>query len=492
MFRVLVGMIFHETNTFSPFATGLPEFHKRSYVEGNGLSAAYRHTHTVLGAYIETLEKEQDCVVLPSFAAAAEPSGIVEATAIETMKAELLKPLGNETVDGVLLALHGAMVTESSEDGDGDILQAVREAVGPDVPIIATLDLHTNLTQKMVDCADALVPYNEYPHADMYERGLVAANLMLRTLRGEIRPCMRWKQLPLLLALTGTGTEDYRPIREAIQAAQREPTVLVASPLHGFYLADTADTGASALAVTDKDPILAQRVADELANRIWSYRDRFVHVKTYTPAQALEDAATQDGPVVFADICDNPGAGSACDGTNLLRDLLDAHATGVAYALIVDPETVEQCHAAGVGSCITVRLGGKRVPERLGAPIECRACVKTLSDGRYTNRGPMHGGLSVNLSKTAVIVVEGITVIVSTVATQAYDVEIFQRHGLMLSDYKILVVKSSVHYRAAFGPVSKKMYSVECPGMLVTDPKALSYRNCVRRVYPLASDAVLS
>ena len=490
MIRVLVGMIFHETNTFSPFKTGIPEFKKRSYTEREEMIAAYENTKTPLGAFLETLQKEKDIEIVPSIGAAAEPSGAVTADAIQQMTASLLAPAKEKKVDAVLLALHGAMVTEIDDDGDGWILERVREVVGKDVLVAATLDLHANLSQRMINCANILVPYNQYPHADMYERGLVAANLFVRALRGEIKPIMKWAPLPLLTSLKETKCEDYQVICKAMSELESKPEILMASVLHSFYLTDSKETCASVLVIPDGDEAAAQNGANYLAKVLWENRKAMVYVNTYTAKSAYEDACKEGNyPVVFADVCDNPGVGSTEDATALLKELIELHAQRVAYALIVDPETVDQCHKAGTGATIEVHLGGKMAPEKTGEPITCNAYVKSLSDGRYRNHGPMHGGLAINLRKTAVIVIEGITVIVSAVPTQTYDIEIFRSHGLVLEDYDILVVKSSIHYRAAFSKVAKKLYGIECPGTTILNLHSLDYKKCLRSNYPLNQNA---
>ena len=485
MYRIIIGSIFHETNTFLPLLTGLEEFRKRNYLIGDDVVQYFHDTHTVLGAFIETLRQNDDCEIIPSIAAIAEPSGLVKSDAIHEIKTVLSETLIREgKVDGILLSLHGAMVTEDEEDGDGDILQSLRAFVGNNVPIVTTLDLHANLTEKMVTNADVFIPYQEYPHVDMYDCGLEAAKIMLKILWGEINPVMRWRHLPLLPALTSSG--NYSQFRKTIQDIKKDKDVLSASILHGFYLADTKDTGAATLAITNGDSEAAQKIADDLAWTFWINKEYFLSLPTYTPEEAIEDANhINDKPVVFADICDNPGIGSTGDGTHLLRAMIDAKVKDAAYAIITDAETVNLCHKAGVGAYVDIHLGRKQYPELLGTPINCRAYVKKLQDGRYINRGPMHGGLQVNLQKSAVIVVDGITIIVSSIATQTYDIEIFQSHGIMLSDFKILVVKSSIHYRAAFGPYSKKMYSIECPGALTVNPENVNYKKCSRFIYPL-------
>lgn len=485
MRRVIIGAVFHETNTFWPIKTGLEEFKKRNYFLDDVVIEKFRGTHTVLGAFIEVLQ-ENGIEVIPTIAAIAEPSGPVTTGAIEQIKKDLFERCrAAGEVDGVLLSMHGAMVTEDNDDGDGEFLQSLRAVVGSEIPVVATLDLHANLTERMVKNSAALIPYREYPHADMYARGLDAANLMIRVLNGGVRPVMKYARRPMFTVLMETGGEICRPIMELSEEVRQQPGILNASVLHGFYAADTADTCLSSLVISDGDEALAQQMAERLADVAWEQRVKLGHLDTYTPKEAIAEAETMEGTVVFADICDNPGAGSSEDGTHLLRALLEAGVKNVAYAMICDPETVEACIKAGVGNTVDIKLGGKKDPGQLGEPVCCTAYVKQISDGIYKNRGPMHGGLAVNLKKSVVIVVDGISIVVGTVPTQVYDVEIFQSHGLSLKDFEILVVKSSVHYKAAFGPHCKKAFSVECPGGLVVDPKNLNYKKCIRPIYPL-------
>lgn len=487
MFRVLVGTINHETNTFSPFKTSVENFKSRSFTEGEETMRTCRGTQASIGAFIDVVEACGHEAV-PTIRASAMPSGIIYADCVKELKDRLLAPLKETKVDGILLELHGAMVTDLDEDGDGYLLENLRKAVGPDVPIMITLDLHVNLTQKMIDNADVLIPCNCYPHTDMYDSAKVTAQLMMRTLRKEIKPRMAWRPLPIMAAMTETENESFTPIVQARKKAENTEGILAARVAHGFFLADTTSTGVAMVTVADDNMELAQRVADEMAETVWEYRSCFNKMKTYTPEEALADAEKQEGTVTFADICDNPGGGSTCDGTNLLRAMLNYGVQNAVYGIIYDPETAEQCHAAGVGSYVDIKLGGKKAPEVAGEPIQCRAYVKTLSDGVFTHRGPMLKGVTLSVGKTAVIVVDGVTVIVTSAIVQVYDVEVFQRHGLIPNDFKIVVVKSSIHYRAAFGPISTKMYPVECPGMLPMDPKTVKYQNCQRKMYPLHPD----
>ena len=485
MYRIFIGSFSHETNTFWPRKTGRDEFVSRYYLRGQDVVKKFSRTLTPLGGFIDVLN-ENNVEAIFSVAASAEPSGYVTREAYEEVKSTLLRDLAAAgKVDGVLLALHGAMVAEHEDDGEGVILEAVRELVGPDVPVMATLDLHANITERMVRNADAMIPHHEYPHVDGYDRSLELADMMIRTIRGELHPVMTYRHPPILASLTETQTEAYRPLTEACEKARARKGVLEATIVHGFFAADIPDCGVTSLVITDGDRELADRTAEELAAVAWQYRKTLAVVPTYTPEEAIEEAKRTKGLVVFADICDNSGAGSSGDGTKLLRAMLDHGVTGAAYAAITDAEAVEQCRRAGVGHWVDLRLGGKTAPEYLGEPIECRAYVKGIFDGRYTNKGPMQAGMVFDMKTTAVIEVEGISIIVASVARQPFDVEVFRSHGLTPSDFHILVVKSSVHYRASFGQYAEKMLNVECPGILKIDPRQLTYHNVRRPVYPL-------
>lgn len=485
MFRIFVGSFAHETNTFWPRKTGIAEFKNRYYISGQDVVNCFGNTLTPLGGFIDVLNKYEAEGIF-SVAASAEPSGYVTKEAFEEVKATLLRDLAAAgKVDGVLLALHGAMVAEHEDDGEGNILEAVRELVGPDLPVIATLDLHANITARMVNNANAMIPHHEYPHVDGYDRSLDAAEMMIATLKGQLHPVMSFRHPPLLASLVETMTEAYRPIVEACSKAREIPGVLEATITHGFFPADIPPAGVAALVITDGDKALAERTAQELADVAWEHKDLFAKIPTCTAEEAIQEAAQTKGLVVFADICDNTGAGSSGDGTKLLRAMLDAKVTNAAYAMITDAEVVEECWRVGPGNFIDIQLGGKNAPEKLGDPISCKAYVKSIFDGRYTNKGPMQAGMEFDMKKSAVIEVNGISIIVSAIPKQPFDIEIFRSHGLTPSDFHILVVKSSVHYRASFGPHVSKMFAVECPGILVTNPQNLNYKNVQRPVYPL-------
>ncbi len=485
MYRILIGSMFHETNSFWPTPTGVKEFEKRDLLFGDDIFKKFHNTRTSLGAFLEVIEKEGAEAIM-TVAANAEPSGTVTKEAFDLIKNTIIdacKSAGK--LDGILLSLHGAMETQETQDAEGRLLEEIRKVAGQDIPIVTTLDLHANLTQRMVDNANAFFPYREYPHHDMYIRGIEAANTMFDVLKSGLKPIMKWKHIPILASLIATTSDEYQGIASVVNQSNEENDILSAVLLHGFFMADTEDTMASALVVAKSDAELAENIVDKIACAAWENRDVLSRIDAQECEEAIATAQKTAGIVVLADICDNPGAGSSCDGTHLLRALLENNVEKVAYALICDPETVEQCHSAGVGAQIQVKLGGKSNPKLLGEPVCRKAYVKSLSDGVYYNRGPMHGGMKVDLKKSAVIVIDGITVIVSCIPTQAYDTEIFHSHGLTMFDFEILVVKSSVHYRAAFAPIASKLVAVKCPGAVELDASRLAYKKKKIPLYPI-------
>ena len=486
MFNIILAQFKHETNTFSSKKTDFECFRSREYVEGEEILSYYAGTRSEMGGFLDVLAGEKDVHLVPSVAANAIPAGPVTADMWQRIRDMVLATIRETNrVDAVLLCLHGAMVTELSEDGEGDLLEEIRAAVGPQVPIMATLDLHANITQKMLTNCDVFCPYRGYPHADLYERGLEAAGILLRTLRGEIKPVMRWAKQPFLLAAVPTAMPVMNKHVKRAASFEQQPGVLSVSIGHGFFCADIEEAGLTTIAVTDNDPDRAQEIANALADGIWADRS-LLQRRFYTPEEAIAQAEReQSWPVIFADVADNPGGGSTGDGTHLLRAMLNAGVKDAAVALICDPESVAAAARAGAGNTVHLWLGGKQCPEILGGPIECDAYVKLLHDGKYINDGPMGGGMPMDLQKSAVLVVDGIEVIVTCNVTQPYDVQIFRSHGIEPLRRKIIVVKSAVHFRAAFEPLAQKVYDIECPGLMPQNPKTMTYTHLRRPIYPL-------
>jgi len=487
MYRVLVGGITHETNTFSLIQTQYKDFRQR--LNGQQIIDVGRNSDSVIGGFVKTLLAQEDVQIVPSISASANPSGIVTSEALSSLLEELLAPLDTVTVDAVLLDLHGAMYSETDADADGYILEKVRQRVGVKAVIGVTLDLHANLTQRMLQNADILITCDAYPHTDLYESGLKNAVLTTKTMRGEIKPVMAWKKVPILSTLKDTIEDDYAPVREAMQKWTATPGVLAASVTHGFYMTDSADTHMAAMAIADSRT-LAETAVEDLAQTLWEHRESLVDFHSCSVEEAYADAMQRGTfPVIFADVCDNPGAGGTGDTVALLQFLMEKNAQRALVAFIADPESVQRCHEAGVGATVTLLLGNKALPELTGQPLPVNGYVKSLSDGKFVNYGPMYAGLHYDLGKTAVVVTGGVTVILASYKNQVYDRALFLSQGIDPQLFDIVAVKSTIHYKAAFNSFSRKNYSVEAQGLYTLDKFSLQYRNIEKDIYPLFLEA---
>jgi microcystin degradation protein MlrC len=484
-------MLSHETNTFSNVPTDRAQFEARDLRYGGEIVEAYRGTGTCLGGMIAAAER-LGITLLPSVAASASPAGPVTRDIYAHVKQRMLADLGAAgRLDGVLLDLHGAMVPEGLDDGEGDIIAAVRRAVGPDVPIAVTLDFHGNLGKDMIAGADLLHGYKTYPHVDMAERGVEAAERLAQVIGGRIKPTAAWRKPPLMppLGRQGTARGPMRRLYDLADEMERDPKVISVSLFAGFPYADIPDAGLGVYVVTDDDRALAERLAGRLAQVAWEHRHEFIH--TALPVKdAVARALAADGrPIVLADMADNTGGGAAGDGTEILRELLRAGARSATVACIWDAAAVQACAKAGIGARVTLDVGGK-VDDRHGAPVRVSGIVRTLSDGRFIHRGPMMTGLPGRLGLTAVLDVDDVKVILISHRWQTLDPEMIRFVGIDPLREKILVVKSTIHYRAAFEPIAKEIIEVDAPGLSSSNLGRFEYRRVRRPIFPLDPDTV--
>lgn len=484
--RCFVAMFSHETNTFSPLPTDRPAFEARAFHVGGALLEAFRDTGTCLGGMLE-VAAARGVTLVPSLAASAAPAGRVARGFYEEICARLLADLrAAGRLDGVFLDLHGAMVAEDLDDGEGHLLRAVRETVGPAVPVAVTLDFHANVTAEMVRHATLLHGYRTYPHVDMADRGREAMARLLDVAAGRVRPAVAWRQPPLLPPIAGQGTArgPMRALYDLAEELERDPSVLTVSVFAGFPLADIRDAGLSVYVATDGDQPLADRLADRLAAEAWARRREFLH-RALPVREAVARALAAPGrPVVLADIADNPGGGAAGDTTEILRELLRAGARDTTVACLWDPEAVAACARAGVGATVTLRVGG-RVDPAHGAPVEVTGVVRTLADGRFVHRGPMLRGLEGRLGPTAVLDVRGLKIVLISLRWQTLDPEMLRCVGIDPLAERVLVVKSTIHYRAAFEPLAHAIIEVDAPGLSSSDLGRFPFKHVRRPIFPL-------
>lgn len=505
--RIACGGIQHETNTYATTPTTLADFERDSgcgpdFAGGDVVLNLYRGTGTIHGGYIDAAEADappegagtksgrSPIELLPLLCARAQPAGVVQQSAFDALLSRFLERLKQQLpVDGVVLDMHGAMVTEQHEDAEGAFVAAVRELIGPDVPLFMTLDLHANISPRMAELADVIVGFDTYPHVDMRERGREAVELLARTIRGEVRPVQEYRQLPLLTMppMQCTLREPMQGFMQGVLDLERRPALLTATVSMGFPFADIRDAGGSILVTADGDEALARKTADELAARLWELRDALQPQLT-TIEEAIRFANEEaNGLVIFADGSDNPGGGAPCDGTVALRTLMDAGFEGATVGVLYDPETVEQAHRAGVGREIDARIGGK-TDERHGAPVEVRAYVRTLSDGRFLHRGPMRRGLPGDFGRMAVLTVGGVEVVVASNRMQLLDAEMLRIVGVTPETRRLLVVKSAVHFRADLGRLAAHIFDADTPGIHRPDFSRFLYEKVRRPIYPLDGD----
>jgi microcystin degradation protein MlrC len=486
-----VGEISHETNTFSPIRTELAHFGRRGLTEGQRLLDEHKGTRTGIGGYMD-FAREAGAELVPTVAASATPSGYVAREAYATLLGKLLDGISGAMpgVDGVLLCLHGAMVVEGIPDAEGDILTRVRELVGPRVPVVATLDYHATVTDRMVQKADGLFGYNTYPHVDGYERALEAGRFVEALLDGKIRPVSHVVRPPLAPGVVPART-GWGPIKQLMEQAfeyERQPGVINVSVYGGFVYSDIHDAGLAFLATTDGDEALARRIAEDLAARAWEMRREFVRPMK-TPAEAVAYAmatgcARGQGPVVLADVADNTGGGASGDGTELLRELLRQGAEGAVVITIPDPEAVAAAFAAGVGGEFDALVGGK-IDDLHGAPVRVQGKVRLLSDGRFVLYGPMGTGMTVNAGRTAVVVSGGVEIILNEHRYQPVDPEAARSVGIDPAKRKIVVIKSAVHYRASYEPIAAEIVEVDGPGLASPNLGRFRFKHIRRPVFPI-------
>ena len=483
--RIAVGCIGHETNTFSPVLTTIDNFKKGSYHRGDEIISAFQGTRTITGGFLDVAE-QLNLQPVPLLWAFATPSGMVEHAAYQTLKTEFLTLLQNAgELDGVLLDLHGAMVTEELEDAEGDLIQAVRERVG-ETWIVTTLDLHANITEKMAHYADVIIGFDTYPHVDCYERGFEAGQLLFGMNRGNVQPTMAYRQLPLLTAPPAQCTmkSPMTEVINALHALETERGVVTATLSMGFPFADITDAGVSVLVTTNGDMALAETHADRFAAHIWEMRDRFTF-NLHSVEAAIEIANQTDGnPIVLADGADNPGGGGPCDGTTILRKFIEADVQDAVIAVIADPESVDQAVKAGVGNRVQLNVGGKTDTQH-GAPVVLTGLVKALSDGRFILKGPMGRGTAGNMGRTAVVQIGGIEIILTERRIQPYDAQVLRSVGIEPKARKLIALKSAVHFRADYTPIAHQILDVDTPGVHSPNLFNYDYQKLRRPIYPL-------
>jgi microcystin degradation protein MlrC len=486
--RIVTGTISHETNVLSNIATDLEEFRKSRILYGDELFEAFDGTKTPAGGIIDGC-KAHGFELIPTVFASAVPSGTITAEAFDILLTGILEGIrSTRHIDAVVLHLHGAGVSELYPDIEGKILEDIRHLVG-DIPLVTTLDFHANFTDRMVDHADLLIGYDTYPHIDGYERGVEAVNLTARLLDGSLKPTKAMRQPPMLPALQAqfTGRYPMTKVLEEVHRMEAMPCVETITVAAGFPWSDIPEAGMSFVVTTNDDQPLADELADTLHDMVWALRRDFLVNPTPIREALRHVKAAEHMPIVLADIGDNPGAGGPEDGTVVLDAILQEQLEGGVIALIWDPGVVSQALDAGDGQTVDIRLGG-RTDDLHGAPLHVTARVKTLSDGTFTNEGPMGTGAQTDMGPTAVLEIGGNDVIVTSKRYQPLDLQLYRSLGIDLASKRFIVVKSSVHFRAAHEPVAAEIIELDAPGLSSPRLTGFGFKNIRRPIFPLDID----
>jgi len=487
--KILLARMNHETNTFSPVPTPLKSFGDEGPLYGQAAYDASKGTRTAIAAFIDLAEQAGHEVVV-AITATANPSGRVAAEAYTHITDTIIAAAAG--CDAVMLDLHGAMVAENAEDGEGALLARVR-AVLPHAPIAVALDLHGKMTPEIANNADVVVSFKTYPHIDMYETGEHAGRLLLDMIAGRSKPVIAWRRLPLLEHTLRSRT-DVGAMHEAVQMAKKaeQSGLLGVSVLAGFSLADIAAPCISVVAVADGDQQAAERTVDEIANFIWANRDGFVYqseLLSQSIARAqLEADKPGAKPVLLLDHGDNCMSGGTCDDMNVLHEALAQGLTDIIVGPICDPEAVAQMIAAGVGATITVKVGDKVALTQLGITPVSRTLTGTvarITDGEYVITGPTYTGQRIRMGRTVRLDCEQAQVMVTETPQEHWDLGIFEHIGIDPTKHRFVLLKSRMYCRPVFVPISKAVVECDGGGVTSSDYSRFPFHKVNRPVYPL-------
>ena len=483
MTTLAIGGIMHESNTFSNTPTDFAAFPQ---VHASNIRKVWGEAHHEIGGFIQGATV-YGYTVYPMFMTSATPAGPVTDDAFDRLTEMLIQHLkASPKHEGLLLALHGAMVVESYPDGDGEVLRRLRDTFGRDLPIVVTLDQHTNVSEQMVAESTALVIYKTTPHIDQRQRGLQAAELMMRILRDEVTPTQALAKPPMLLNMLyhTTDTPPMAPILTAAKQLETRPDVLVANVALGYPYADVHEVGPSFVVVTDGDSQVAQREADRLSDMLWNARGQLT-LDLPDAAQAVEKAiASEQHPVILVEMGDNIGGGSPGDSTFVLSELQRQGASGFVVVLC-DPEGVQTCIQAGIGADVALNVGGK-ADNRHGDPVAIQGKVRLIHEGRYEETQPRHGGQRYHDQGLTTVVAVGDALVVLTSRRQTpFSLQQLLSLGINPSEMRMIVVKAAVAYRAAYEPIAGQIIEVDTPGLTAVNPLHFEYHNVRRPLFPL-------
>jgi microcystin degradation protein MlrC len=479
--RIAIGGFMHETNTFAPSKASYADFEKGwgplPMVRGDDIPAKVKGVNIGIAGAVDYAAKA-GWEILPTLWCGATPSAHVEADAYERIVIELVdRIVALGSLDGIYLDLHGAMVAENADDGEGELLRRLRQAVGPDVPIAVSLDLHGNITPLMLENSDVMVGYRTYPHVDMAETGQRTAAALDRILKNGKRPAKALVRIPFLIPISwqATEAEPCRTIYESVTASETGGVTSL-SFFPGFPAADFEGCGPVVIAYGETQDAV-QNAAAKMAAFVEGFEDAF-DGKVYGPEEgvryAMERAKTATRPIVIADTQDNPGAGGDSDTAGMLKALVACGAENAAIGVIYDVDAAKAAHAAGEGATVRLAIGGKSgIPG--DSPFEGAFTVETLSDGRFRTTGPYYGDSDMELGLSACLRIGGVRVVIGSHKVQLADQAMYRFVGIEPTTAAILVNKSSVHFRADFTPIAEEIIICTAPGPMPVSPVSLPF-----------------
>ena len=495
-FSVLTAEFAHETSTFNIHKTDYDAFVGSYLGFGDDAVAARGDANTAIAGFLD-VGRKYDWQIEHVLSTDAEPAGYVTRDAFDRLSQPILDAARAKKgdLDGILLGLHGAMVTEFCEDGEGEFLARVRDVVGMDMPIAMTLDLHANVTPQMCELANIIVSYKTNPHVDMRDVARQAGEVLQRTMLGEIKPRTLRVHLPMLEELNG-GRTDTGPMIEWIakaRAYEENSDVFAVSINAAFAYADIKDVGPTILVTYQGDAAPHEAFARGLADEIWNARANVInsYLTADEAASMARDYTAKTGPLVIADYADNPGGGGYGDSTTLLGALLDAGVTDACFGPMVDPDVARELHQIEIGDMVDISLGGKTDPNIGGGPLQLRGKLASISNGDYVGDGPMAGGLASTFGPCAVLQVDGIEILVVSLRSQMLDLQQFRAFGIDPAAKRVVALKSQQHFYAAFQPIAGKIIACDTGALTTSRLDVFAYKNVPRPIYPLDPDMTL-
>jgi microcystin degradation protein MlrC len=491
--KLVIAMMMHETNTFSPVPTPIEAFARRGAMRGEAAIADAAGTNTPLGGFVD-LAREAGCEFTVPVAGNAHPSGLVTAAAFEEMAGAIVEAVA-AGCDGVMLALHGAMVTETHDDGEGELLRRLR-AVAPELPIAVALDFHAQMTEAMTRGATILTGYRTYPHIDMAETSRRAGRTLLRTLTGEVDPRIVWDSRPIM-----SSTLVHTPSREPMKtlmamAAEAEDggRVLNASVFGGFPQADIPHLALSSVVVCDGKTSEGELLLARILDAAWEARAGFLFHPEPLADQIARARTLEGGPIVLADHGDNTASGGTQDVMSVIEEAIRQELDDVCAGPVCDPASVAQMIAAGVGAQVTLELGGKVDMPAMGLtakPLRISGRVRAITDGEFTVTGPMATGSVIRMGRTAVLDTGRMQIVVSEQRSEPYDLGVFTHCGIDPARKRYVLIKSRQHFRAGFEPIARHIVMCDGDGCTASDLALFNYKHIRRPLYPFDPDMML-